>query len=96
MALLDLMNFSGDQIEMIPCNAFTIGGPTTFGNLRVSFNAATPLGVKIRQKVGAPSLAFRLIRAAPGPSHRSLCASSRSPPRRHSSARPLPSLSLRV
>jgi len=44
LALLDLMNFSGDQIETIPCAPFTQKGPITFGVLRNAFNAATPLG----------------------------------------------------
>ena len=49
LALLDLMNFSGDQIETIPCSTFTAKGPTTFGVLRNSFAAATPLGVKFTE-----------------------------------------------
>ena len=52
LALLDLMNFSGDQIETIPCSAFTAHGPTTFGVLRNSFSAATPLGIKTDGKDG--------------------------------------------
>ena len=46
LALLDLMNFSGDQIETISCATFTQKGPTTFGMLRNSFNSATPLGIQ--------------------------------------------------
>ena len=49
LALMDLMNFSGDQIETIPCSTFTAKGPTTFGVLRNSFAAATPLGVKFTE-----------------------------------------------
>ena len=52
LALLDLMNFSGDQIETIPCANFTQISNTTFGALRNSFNAATPLGLKVRGKDG--------------------------------------------
>ena len=50
LALLDLMNFSGDQIETISCATFTARGKTTFGVLRNSFNSATPLGIKQKDK----------------------------------------------
>ena len=56
LALLDLMNFSGDQIETIPCTNFTSTGNTTFGVLRNSFTAATPLGVKVSGKDGMPQI----------------------------------------
>ena len=51
LALLDLMNFSGDQIETISCKTFTQKGTTTFGVLRNSFNAATPLGVQEGERI---------------------------------------------
>jgi hypothetical protein len=47
LAVLDLMNFDGDQIETIPCTHFTSKGSTTFGVLRTAFSTATPLGLKL-------------------------------------------------
>lgn len=64
LALLDLMNFSGDQIETIPCDTFTNRGATTttFGALRNSFTEATPLGLKI---VSSKDGAERIVLAPP-------------------------------
>ena len=45
-----------DQIETIPCHTFTQKGNTTFGVLRNSFNAATPLGCKCVEKDGTETI----------------------------------------
>ena len=44
-ALLDLMNFQGEQIEQVPCAFVSDNRSVTFGMLRTTFVNCLPLGL---------------------------------------------------